>query len=244
MWRIKFPSFESVIHIAIAEVIVNAIWYGITKLVTIQSMARDWGFVILSVVVIVVVGWYLGRRMQTRSQLIKENKVTGIESYPNRKALGAGIDVELENTDRAYVLWYTGYGARGHNIHRKGIIEKMILIDPRCCFEEPFSSHIRNISKRTPEEVAQNIKVLTKESHEAEIEVRWLMSKPQDLIVISNPKTVNAWIRVEPFDLAKNAKDWRSYRVYKDKLPDLFNTLSDKYMLLWLESKEPDWDEI
>jgi len=62
MGRIKLPSFETVVYIAITEVIVNAIWYGITTLSTIQSMARDWGFVIISVVVIVVLGWYLGRR--------------------------------------------------------------------------------------------------------------------------------------------------------------------------------------
>ena len=206
----------------------------------------DWWviFIILFVTFLVIhntLVWVRDKRIR-KKLIIGEGK--GIQYYPNRKALGADIDAELENTDRAFVLWYTGYGARGYNIHRRGIIEKMILVDPKYCYKEPLLSHIRNISRRTPEEVAQDIKTFAKESHKAEIEVRWLSILPQELLVISNPKAANAWIRIEPFDLTKNAGYWHSIRIYKKEQPDLFKALADKYVYLWADSKEPDWDKL
>ncbi|MBN2187191.1 MAG: hypothetical protein JW732_07065 [Dehalococcoidia bacterium] len=60
--KLKPPSLKTIIHIAVTEFIVNAIWYGITKLASIQSVVRDWGFLVVFVIVIIVVGLYLGKR--------------------------------------------------------------------------------------------------------------------------------------------------------------------------------------
>jgi len=47
----------------VGEGAVNAAWWGLTKLVVIESPARDWGFLALSVVVVIVIGWYLRKRI-------------------------------------------------------------------------------------------------------------------------------------------------------------------------------------
>ena len=71
--RFKRPSLETIIHIALGEIIVNAIWAGVARLLTIQSPIRDWGFLALSIAVIVVVGWYLGRRTIDKKVVSTDN---------------------------------------------------------------------------------------------------------------------------------------------------------------------------
>ncbi len=50
----------------------NVIWYGLSRFADIHSTARDWGFVALSLGVLVMVGWYLGKRVEKRQPLKQE----------------------------------------------------------------------------------------------------------------------------------------------------------------------------
>lgn len=184
-----------------------------------------------------------GKRADAGYKDKDESRITAIEYYPSRVALPK-ISKEFENTAVGYVLWYTGYGARGESIHLTGNIQRIILIHPDLNYKEPILSYLKNTVKYKPEDAELDIIRLSKESHEVGIDVRWLNEIPKVLIVVSNPNTPDGWIRVEEFSLTKSDMGWSSYRVYKAKDPLLFNSLCNSFELYWLKSKEPDWDKI
>ena len=96
MDRVKLPSFETVVHILIGEIFVNAAWYGLTRLVEIESPIRDWGFLALSVVVIIIIGWYLRKRIPTASPA--KEAATDIQPvvYP---------DAQTKDKNQQYADW-------------------------------------------------------------------------------------------------------------------------------------------
>lgn len=68
MQKIRMPSFQTIFDTAISEIIVNGIWYVVSELASIHSSVRDWGFLVLSVVVVIIVGWYLGKRTSPKQE--------------------------------------------------------------------------------------------------------------------------------------------------------------------------------
>ena len=99
MQKIRMPSLQTIIDTAISEIIVNGIWYFLSRFASIQSPARDWGFVALSVIVIIMVGWYLGKRVsrrQGKNQPVSE-EVSQVQISDEQKELLNYYERQKEN---------------------------------------------------------------------------------------------------------------------------------------------------
>ncbi|MCJ7828574.1 MAG: hypothetical protein MUP81_02405 [Dehalococcoidia bacterium] len=184
--------------------------------------------------------WPWLKRIGLKPFPITSGKLVGIEYYQNRAELGI-VQKEFADVKKAWVLWYTAKGVIENGVYLHGKIKKMMFVHPDCNFEEPVKKYIRNcvLDKRSPENEAESIREGTEKVHQEakRIEIRWLKEIPEYFFVINNPDSEDAWVRIESFDLTKNAKDWHSYRIYRREHQYLFEVLKRKYEQLWQRSE-------
>jgi hypothetical protein len=179
-----------------------------------------------------------------KTRIIDETSEMGVKYYANREALEATIEEELKDTAIAWVLWFTGWSARGYNIHLQSKIQRMLLIYPRLYYEKSMSAFITEKAHGESDNEAKQVLRFAEEAHNAGVDIKWQSTLPEYLLVISDPNTPHAWIRIERFDLTKEAKDWESIRVYKDKQPHLFESLLWLYDMLWQKGEKPYWEDL
>lgn len=193
---------------------------------------KIWILVFIGILLIMTVEWAYRHNKQLR----------GIEYYINRSKLPK-ITEEFADTSVGYALWFTGYLASNDWPLLKDRIQKLILVKPDLCNQQPFLGHITDIWKKNPKDAIDSIIRLSQEAHNSGTNVEWIEEKPNELIVISNPYADNAWTRIENFDLSKHSSEWDSVRIYKKHQPLLFSAILSEYKYLWEICNEPDWDK-
>ena len=165
-------------------------------------------------------------------------KSRDVVHYHNRRELPSDFG-EFDDIKNAWVLWFTGVGARERLIHQSGNIKRIILLDPAIVSSPQVLDYLKNQAKnREPKTIAQVIRDISKEAWQAKVKVKWLNAVPECLFVIHDPQSQNAWIRVEILDLDRFATEWESYKVYKTTNQWLFTKLLVMYQKLWSNSKE------
>ena len=71
------------------------------------------------------------------------------------------------------------------------------------------------------------------QAEESGCTVLYLDRIPDYLFIISDPDTLDGWIRIEEFDLKKHHNQRQSYIIYRREQEHLFNTLLSYYEHLW-----------
>jgi hypothetical protein len=172
---------------------------------------------------------------------IISNGIAGIEYYPNRAKLGPLIQ-EFANVKKAWVFWYTGSTAIDQGHYLNGKVARMIFLHPKCNYRPEFKGYLQKQIRggRSPKQEADKIEHFSAVVREKakDIQIRWLNDVPDYFFVINNPNSDDAWVRIESFDLSKNADHWHSYRIHKKEHPYLFEVLKRKYEQLWERSEK------
>lgn len=176
----RLPPVEVIVPIAILEAIVNAIWYGIGEFAKIQSPARDWGFVVLSVVALVLLGWYLIKKAQPKTSSVAAeqplqqpewtatitNKAIigqGFEFFPSRDILASHytLNDRIKSVPTVWAIWHTGTLAWGQDAIKKGNLKHLILPNP--IRGAPLDKIAELIGKDEPRPLIEDIVRVTKE---------------------------------------------------------------------------------
>lgn len=184
----------------------------------------------------------------TRGGIKDSTAIKGIEYYTNRNELPK-ISEEFKDVRKAWVLWYTGYGAYGYGIHLKKHssgdrkIERIILLHPKLNYQPLFVDYLVNKIDYSSESAEQSVLdisrgVLKSKDYPRKVRIKWLDMMPPALYVINNPNGDDAWVRVEAFDLNKRVDEWQSYRIYKNEHLWVFNELKRAYEELWTKSDD------
>jgi len=208
--------------------------------------------IILSILIIIspFIKQQVENRRQTKQAKVQEDIEQDIVYFPSRE-YWPEIHVEWANISEAWMFCHTGAHIRvNYDFHKNGKIRRLLLIDPKLNYKPPFLAQCRVVN-RTPEDVEQDVRRLSKEAHIAKAEsgqplgiaVKWLDKPLQniDFYLIANPNTESSWIRAEMFMANRRAREWPSYRIEKKKHELLYQVLLERYEQLWGLAKEPDW---
>lgn len=241
----------------------NAIWWTIAKFVTIQSPIRDWGFVVLSLGVLALVGWYLGKRIESKrtpiAQQTPEWKIAngaligdGFEFFPSRDVLASHhlLSERVESVPTVWALWPTGTHATGViNAIQTGNIKRLIL-------PHLTKSPIKELAALTgnkPEDIVNDIKRTARKALEKRkeqnnrqnlppqdrIEPRWYLGMITNSIMLGNPEPLAAdsWVQVENL-IPLKTESRSSYALTFGTTPfkPLFVKVKDDFEQIWRDS--------
>jgi hypothetical protein len=146
------------------------------------------------------------------------------------------VTEELKGINEIWVAWHAGTVAYTKAFFPEGRNGRIIPTDPS-------SKHMEMLGKvggKSAAEQASDIKALTKKTLETKgIDVRWFDGPVCNSLIIADPKSNKAWIRVELLVPYQSVGKRPSFRVEKSKNNELFNTFYDSYGTIWESSHPP-----
>jgi len=164
--------------------------------------------------------------------------IEGIIYYPNRKSPFPPMNEELANTQILYALWHIGGQAKTHNIYHKGIVKRLLFIDPSLNYKDPLKSYIEKyFDGENPNDSVEYLYEHVKLCRDHGGEVYGLNEIPPYLITISNPNSMDSWIRLEEFDLSKSYIDRRNYKIFRETHKYLYEQTYKYFSYLWDNKK-------
>jgi hypothetical protein len=184
---------------------------------------------------------YLGYRNGTKNlpyvKDFKKTIISGILYYHDRSSCPSMAD-ELAKTKTVYALWHIGGQAKTSNIYHKGIVKKLLFINPALNLKDPIKSYIKKyFDGEKPEDSVEYLHGHIKLCRKYGGEVYGINQIPPYLITISNPNSVDSWIKLEEFDLSKSYKERHSYKILRISHKFLYDQLFRYFMYLWDEKK-------
>ncbi len=154
-----------------------------------------------------------------------------------------GIENELREPKRIWLLWHTATEAANRNVWKRKNIERLILLsaNPQ---NEILQLHAGNFGKEV-NKLREDIKDSTKTAQNEGIAVKWLSGSVPNPMVIANPidknnKTKGGWARIEILIHSPLAGERPGILIQQSMYPDLFKKLCDYYDEMWEKrSSEP-----
>jgi hypothetical protein len=144
---------------------------------------------------------------------------------------------ELERSKVVYALWHVGGQAQIHNIYHRKIVKRLLLIEPNLNFNEPLSGYIKKYWEgETPSETYDSVLRSEKLCKDNGGQVYFINKVPPLQITISNPDNIEAWAKIEEFNLNKSHRERRSIIIIKEIQPYFYNMIYDYFNKLWEEN--------
>ena len=166
-------------------------------------------------------------------------RLPGFEFYPSRQVLSVHrpLKEHIKSADSVWALWNVGTTAWAQDVAKVGRITRLLLPNPRSAAVLVLAASIHRHAK---DELAPDIKGLTKQAMAAGVEVRWHNHMAADTLTIGNPESRSAgWVLCESVIPLSGATERPSYRITQDAYPDLFAELLRVYEALWAEATVP-----
>jgi hypothetical protein len=243
----KLSPLETFIHIGITEVIVNTIWWGIGKWGDIEDAnIKGWGFLVFSVIGLVAVLWYLGRKLDRKYLRQKENIEQIIEpikpnapidldgfSFSGERKPIQWFKNELQNAREVWCLWFSGGNALNNGLLESGKIKKIVLTSPN---ETDMINKLGSEAwGEKPNNMVENILRLT-EICRNKIEVRWWEGLSSNVMVFFNPNDDDAKVLID-LKIHHLTDDQRpQIIIWKSRMPDMYKRLRVAYDYIWEKS--------
>jgi hypothetical protein len=155
--------------------------------------------------------------------------------YEERDSLTSATE-ELKDVQELWAAWHSGTVAHTKEFFPKGRKGRLILTHPKSV----QMKELEKVSEKSAEGLATDIKELTKALIEKSVDVKWFDGPVCNSILVANPKSNSAWIRVEIVVPKKPAGKRPSFLVKKASNKKLFDTLYESYIEMWNASKTPE----
>lgn len=166
---------------------------------------------------------------------------SAFQFYPNREHLQAQrpLLATLQSTDDVWVWCGVGTSLRISDDVQRGRISRLMLAYPDA--ESVALRLLARAVNRSAANLANDIRLLTREAQQAGVVVRWYVGATGDALVIGNPQSQDGWAQIESFVPGVVQRERASFRVERREQPRLFDSLTAAYTRAWgNESREPD----
>lgn len=227
----------------------NAIWWGVGKLIVIQSPIRDWGFLVLSLATLIVVGWYLGKRLESRPSPLVKQPVASF--YPNRTELiktKGNLAGLLSGHERVWAIFHTGAISKVSGVLAKCRFERLILTDPR---DEYMMNNLEprgNNAEQHKELIRQVAEIASKNGSDVHY---YAGPIGNSLIIADTIKLADdrfseqAWAQIETGIPFLSPHDRPSFVIYnKDDGRDAFNAFLGHFNTMWARSSPTPMEDL
>jgi hypothetical protein len=161
--------------------------------------------------------------------------LSGFEFYPSRNQLAVHRHLvkNIEAANEVWLLWNVGTEGGAKNITRTGKITRVLLADPR----SEAVGMLAGAINRDRRDLVSDILVLTKQSLDNRVPVKWFCTMISDTVTIGNPRDPSrAWLQLETVLPAVESGDRPALRIERSKFDALFDAVKASYEERWKDS--------
>ena len=198
------------------------------------------GLILILIAMYGLLSYHITKNAIRKLSYIKDNTkgIDGIIYYPDRKTPYPQMIEEFKSTKTIYALWHMGGAAYNANLFHTGVLKKLLIIKPELNLQSPLKDYIlRTQVGKKPEESIKNLKERIVVCRASKGEVYAINEVPPYLISISNPNEIDSWIKIEEFNLKVEQIERRSYVIFKELQPYLYEQIYRYFEYMWNHKK-------
>jgi hypothetical protein len=161
-----------------------------------------------------------------------------VEFYETRDELSRRRPLKetLKLAREVWALWIAGTVGWANDVYDTRTIRRLLLPNP---YSPGFVLLARAV-KRSPEDVANSVRGVTREAQKAGVEVRWFSTLPVSTVMIGDPEDESGWVQVEALFHSTGASERFSLRFTRKTHPRAFRHIKQSFEAVWIEAVTPD----
>jgi hypothetical protein len=160
--------------------------------------------------------------------------LSGFEFYPRRDLLKVHrpLSQTVTSARELWLLWNAGTEGGSQNITKSGKVRRVLLPHPK----SQALTFLAKAVDRDKQDIISDILVLTKQSLDNNVEVKWFNSMVADTITIGDPRDeAVAWAQLETVIPCVESGERPAIRIERQQFGSLFDTLKRAYEQRWTD---------
>jgi hypothetical protein len=246
MWQTLRPGLVWVGFVSLLAAVFNGLVETVVE-ATLKQLGIDPGVgpVIswLSNPVVAVAGWVAAASfgiVYWRTTFDRRNSppTDVVEFYETREELSRHrpLMATLRSSQEVWALWIAGTVGWANDVCDSRTIKRLLLPNPH----SPAFVLLASAVKRSPDDIANSIRGVTREAQKAGVEVRWFPTLPVSTVMIGEPEGESGWVQVEALFHATGAGERFCVRFARKTHPKAFRHVKQSFEAVWTAAEAPD----